>query len=72
MKVYVEAFYSDATQMLGNGDGQGPITAANYQRTTHYKNVRAGKVSKRPKSYRVVTEDNRVLETFDNPSYVGW
>lgn len=70
MKVYIEAFYADATQILGNGDGQGPITAANYKRTNAYKNVLAGKVSKRPKSYRVVTTDDRVLETFDNPSYL--
>lgn len=72
MKVYIEAFWPDATQMLGNGDGQGPITAANYKRTQHYKLARAGKISKRPKSYRVVTPAGAVLETFDNPSYLGW
>lgn len=71
MKVWIEAFWSDATQMLGNGDGQGPITAANYKRTQHYKNVRAGEVSKRPAMYRVVTDDGKVLELFDNPSYLA-
>lgn len=71
MKVWIEAFHPDATQILGNGDGQGPITAANYKRTQHYKNVRAGKVSRRPAMYRVVTDNGEVLEMFVNPSYLA-
>lgn len=69
MKVYVEALWPDGTQMLGNGDGQGPIDARDYRRTLAYKNVRSGSVSRRPATYRIVTPDNRVLETFANPSH---
>ena len=72
MKVWVHAFYADGSQMLGNGDGQGPITtpSGRYKRTAHYERVRAGKVSKRPAFYIIVDDNGKLLEVFDNPSHV--
>lgn len=71
MKVWIEALRADGSQILGNGDGQGPITAANYRRTTHYKTAKAGRISKRPASYQVVQDrSGLILETFPNPEYI--
>lgn len=67
MKYYVEAFYSDGGQILGNCDGQAVLRCRNYQRTKYYKYLKSrvaqGFKPKRVSYYRVVTEGGRVLET---------
>jgi hypothetical protein len=64
MKVYVEAFYPDGSQILGNLDGQAVIRAKNYRRTQAYKRLRSILYnSTRVASFRIVAEDGRVLET---------
>ena len=63
IKVWVEAFRADGSQILGNGDGQGAIHAAAYRRTNYYKQLKAGTISKRPAYWRIVTEQGLVLGT---------
>lgn len=67
MKVYIQCFYADGKQILGNLDGQGIITAKYYRRTLKYKNLQnivrnpkwmGGKVAEA----RIVTESGVLLE----------
>lgn len=37
MRIYIEAYYADGSQILGNCDGQACITAKRYKRTNAYK-----------------------------------
>lgn len=67
MKVYIEAYYSDDTQKLGNLDGQGIIHAKNYKRTLHYRMLpNFATLGNSVKYYKIVTEDGDVLETIQN------
>ena len=68
MKVYIECYHADGSQILGNLDGQAVITAKNYKRTKAYKHL--AKVVGNPKWMnakvafaKVVAESGRVLET---------
>ena len=68
MKLYIECFHADGSQILGNCDGQAVIHAQNYRRTNAYKNL--AKIVGNPKWMkgkvafaRVVTPDGRILET---------
>lgn len=36
---YIECYYIDGSQILGNGDGQAVIRTPNYRRTYAYKNM---------------------------------
>ncbi len=72
-KFYIEAYYPDGTQILGNLDGQTVIHASDYRRTNHYKNLK-GKLSAgikftRAKFFRVVDARNHIIEQFDNINY---
>lgn len=64
-RVWVEAFYSDETQILGNGDGQAMIDAKNYKRTNSYKDLKIG-YYKRPAYWRIVNDKGDRLETVYN------
>jgi hypothetical protein len=71
MKYYIEAFYADGSQILGNLDGQTVIVAKRYTQTLVYKNVIAAAFTGRhPKVayWRVVTESGKVLETIRRPT----
>jgi hypothetical protein len=68
MKVYIECFRADGSQILGNCDGQAVIRAKNYRRTLAYKHL--AEVVGNPKWMggkvafaRVVTESGQILET---------
>jgi hypothetical protein len=67
VKYYIECFYKDGTQILGNLDGQAVLCCKQYKRTLAYK--RLAKIVKNPNwmngkvnEARVVTEDGKVLE----------
>jgi len=69
MKYYIEAYYDDGSQILGNGDGQ----AHNYRRTLAYKNVIYAAYTGRYPSvayWRVVTESGRVVDTIRRPKRI--
>jgi len=71
MKLYIEAYWPDDSPMLGNGDGQGVIHAAQYKRTNHYKQLRGAGLPgwpkwSRVKFWRIVTESGKILETINN------
>ena len=68
MKLYIECFRADGSQILGNLDGQAVIRTQNYRRTHAYK--RLAEIVGNPKWMqgkvafaRVVTADGRILET---------
>jgi hypothetical protein len=70
MKLFIECFRADGSQILGNLDGQAVIHTVNYRRTTAYKRIKqivknsnhmGGKVH----SAKIVTEQGTVLETVD-------
>lgn len=67
--VYVEAFYADGSQILGNGEGQGPIKAKLYRRTDFYYRMKYQGIGQRVHHWLVKDEGGRVLETIENPSY---
>lgn len=71
MRLYVEAYWPDDSQMLGNCDGQTVITAVQYKRTQYYKQLRGAGLAgwpkwSRPKFWRIVTESGQILETINN------
>jgi hypothetical protein len=68
MKVYIECYRADGSQILGNLDGQAVLHARNYKRTSAYK--RLAKIVKNPKwmngkvdHAKIVTPLGTVLET---------
>lgn len=68
MKYYIECFYADGGQILGNLDGQAVINCTRYQSTNAYKRVKS--IVGNPKhmcgmvaSARVVNVSGRVMET---------
>lgn len=66
MTVYVEAFRSDGSRVLGNLDGQTSfIGVRDHKRTDHYKALKAKSlsVSRAVAFWRIVDEKGRVLET---------
>jgi|GEM_PF-4256148 len=72
MKVYVEAYYSDNTPMLGNLDGQGVIHAKNYKRTKHYKGLSArNTLNNKVAFYHIVSPSGAILETITNRTHVS-
>lgn len=71
MKIYIEAYRSDGTQILGNLDGQGVLHAKQYKRTNHYKHLHGAALPNwpkwtRPSKWHIVTEDGTILETIRN------
>ncbi len=65
MKVYIEAFRADGSQILGNLDGQAAIVARDYKQTHAYKYAKLGLI-KRVAKYRVIDTSGRVLEEWAN------
>ncbi len=77
MKTYIECYYEDGKQILGNGDGQAVITAKLYRRTNSYKRivdiVKNGQKWRNPDGTtfmnrkvafaKIVTETGTILET---------
>jgi hypothetical protein len=68
MKLYIECFRADGSQILGNLDGQAVLHAVNYKRTNAYKLL--AKIVGNPKWMngkvafaQVVTPGGTVLET---------
>ncbi len=68
MKYYIECFYADGGQILGNLDGQAVMNCTRYQSTKAYKRIKS--IVGNPKhmggmvaSARVVTELGHVMET---------
>lgn len=68
MKLYIECYYADGSQILGNLDGQAVLRRRNYKSEAAYQNLAGivgnpnwmnGKVA----FAKIVTEDGRVLET---------
>jgi hypothetical protein len=66
-KYYVEAYYEDGGQILGNCDGQAVLRCRNFRRTKYYKYLRdkvsRGAQPKRVSYYKIVAENGNVLET---------
>jgi hypothetical protein len=42
MIIWITAHYSDGSQILGNGNGQGKINSARPEQTKHYHNIVSG------------------------------
>lgn len=73
MRVWVEAYGADGRQLLGNGEGQGPIHAKKYRRTDHYKNLVGWlRTNRYPRvfTYHIRDDHNLVLETLRRDDYV--
>lgn len=63
MRIYVEAYRGDGSQILGNGDGQTIYRdLKDYRRTKHYQALVRG-FWKRPAYWRIVTDRDVLLET---------
>jgi len=75
MIFYIEAYYQDDSQILGNLDGQTVLRCRVYKRTSAYKAIASGMwpdgrmVSPRVHQWRVVTVDGKVLESIFNLCY---
>ncbi len=72
MKLYIECFYEDGSQILGNGDGQAVMwNVRDYKRTNAYKWIKRVVAEKLRKTIfaKVVTESGRVLETIKPASF---
>lgn len=66
MTIYVEAFRSDGSQILGNLDMQTSyIGVRDHKKTQHYKCLKTGnyRVSRAVSFWRVVDSSGRILET---------
>ena len=66
MRLYIECFYADGSQILGNGEGQaslGEIT--DYKKTDAYKLIKriVGKPGWKVVTAKVVDQNGKVLET---------
>lgn len=75
--IYVRAFNEDNMPILGTVDGQTVFKNKNYKRTKHYKALQAGQtennsvLSLRAKYWKIVDENDGLLETIDNPFFRG-
>lgn len=69
MKYYIECYYDDGTQILGNLCGQGVIHAKDYKRTNQYKRivhiVKSNPTKTRVAFAKIVTETGQVVEIID-------
>lgn len=66
-KLYIEAYYSNGGQKLGNLDGQGILRAKLYKRTKHYKMLSTfPTINNSVAYYKIVTEDGRCIEVVYN------
>lgn len=62
--VYIECFYPDGRQILGNGEGQGQIKAAHWTKTKQYQAIRLRILGNhRPGMFaRIVSPEGEILE----------
>lgn len=66
-KLYIEAYYQDGGQKLGNLDGQDVLRAKFYKRTKHYKMLRTfPTLNNCIAFYKIVTEDGKLIEIVKN------
>jgi hypothetical protein len=72
MKVWITAFYSDGSQILGNGNGQGTLNRVDYRRTKLYKRIKAGELRARYSHgqpfvhhYEIRDKGGRLIERID-------
>lgn len=70
MKLYIECFLADGTQILGNLDGQAVLDCRNYERTSAYRRLR--QIVKNPKwmggkvdHAKIVEPSGKILEVVD-------
>ena len=66
MKYYVEAYYEDGSEILGNCDGQTVLRCRNPRRTKHYRHLRdAIAINRHPRVayYKIVDQFGRLFET---------
>lgn len=67
MRYYVEAYYEDGREILGNMDGQASIKCRNIRRTKHYRHLRdvIASSNRHPKVayYKIVDANGHILET---------
>ena len=69
-KLYIEAYYENGGQKLGNLDGQGVLRAKFYKRTKHYKALRTfPTLNNCTAFYKIVTEDGRLVEIVKNRTF---
>jgi len=66
MKYYVEAYYEDGGQILGNCDGQMVLRCRNPRRTKHYRHLRdviAHRKYPKVSYYKIIDDKGRLFET---------
>lgn len=74
-KLYIEAYYSEDSQILGNLDGQSVLHARAFERTKLVRALRRGRfengriVSRSARFWQVITEGGTVLARIPNPEY---
>lgn len=70
MKIYIEAFYADGTQKLGNLDGQAVIRVPNWRRTAAYRHLFDPLRPRYPAVHHwKVVSGGTVLARIPNPEY---
>ena len=71
MLYYIECFYADGTQILGNGCGQATMRCKNFRHTRAYRDMCAVMAKKRVWPYehvasaRVVDETGKTYKTLE-------
>lgn len=70
MRTYIEAYFADNSQKLGNLDGQACLDVRDYKRTNLYKALKNGTFRRAPRvAYWKVVQGDAVLETISNPHH---
>lgn len=69
MRVYIECYYADDKQILGNLDGQAVIDAIDYRRTNAYKRLdrivcNPNWIKGRVKYAKIVSKSGTLLEVY--------
>jgi len=65
---YIQAYYSDNTEILGTGDGQTALKVSNYRRTLIYKELLKG-AFKRPYYWLIVNANGQKIEKIMNNNF---
>jgi hypothetical protein len=69
VKVYLECWYNEHAQILGNLNGQRVWEGKNYKRTFWYHDLKTGYYGanfRRVKFFRITNEKGDILEIFEN------
>ena len=66
MRHYIEAYYADGRQILGNMDGQNVIHCKNPKLSHAWKRCLVGIIGSKAHTFKLVSHSNEVIATVEN------